>query len=96
MSTSTAKSFVTDAVFKEHVVTGAYATGFTLGLLAKDVAIAATLAEAAGVDAPLCSISRERWAEAWAGLGGAVDHSEAHKQWWRRAPNATAGCDDGA
>ncbi len=79
---STARSFNTEVVLKEHVITGAYATGFALGLLAKDVGIAAALAEASGVEAPLCRLVSERWAEAAAALGFATDHSEAHKRWW--------------
>ena len=45
MNVSTGRSFVTEYVMKEHVVTGKYATGFALGLLAKDARIAAELAE---------------------------------------------------
>ena len=50
INTSTGRSFNTEVVFKEEVVTGRYATGFALALLAKDVGIAASLADAAGVD----------------------------------------------
>ena len=66
---------------KEDVVTGRYHTGFALGLLAKDVGIAASLAEAVGVDAPACQLVRHRWAQA-RGPGFAADHSAAHRQWW--------------
>ena len=82
MNASTGRSFNTEVVLKDHVLTGEYATGFALGLLAKDVGIAASLAAAAEVDAPLCALVSRRWAEAAADLGGAVDHSEAHKHWW--------------
>lgn len=82
MNASSGRSFNTEYVVKDHVLTGTYGTGFALGLLAKDVAIAATLAEAAGVDAPLCKLVSRRFAEALADLGPAADHSEAHKQWW--------------
>ena len=56
---STARSFNSEVVFKEHVVSGEYATAFALGLITKDVGIAANLAEESGVDAPL-SGSRAR------------------------------------
>jgi len=79
---STARSFNTEVVFKEHVVTGRYATGFALGLLSKDVGIAVALAEASEVDAPVCHLVSGRWAEALEELGFATDHSEAHKRWW--------------
>ena len=82
VNTSTGRSFNTEVVLKEDVITGRYGTGFALGLLAKDVGIAADLAEAVGVDAPACRLVRSRWAQAAAGLGFAADHSEAHKHWW--------------
>ena len=95
MNASTGRSFNTEVVFKEHVLTGEYATGFALGLLAKDVGIAAGLARSAGVDAPLLELARRRWADAAGELGGAADHSEAHKGWWPtrldRAADAGAG-----
>jgi 3-hydroxyisobutyrate dehydrogenase len=87
---STGRSFVTELVLKEHVVTGRYATGFALGLLAKDVAIAADLAQAGGVDSPVCRLVSERWAAALDGLGFAADHSEAHKTWWPDGTSAAA------
>jgi 3-hydroxyisobutyrate dehydrogenase len=82
MNASTGRSFNTEVVAKDHVLTGAYATGFALGLLAKDVGIAAKLAASAEVDAPLLELASRRWAEAAGELGDAADHSEAHKAWW--------------
>lgn len=82
MNASTGRSFTTENVFKEHVLTGSYATGFALGLLAKDVGIAANLAETARVDAPLVQLVSRRWTEAADDLGPDADHSEAHKHWW--------------
>ena len=82
VNSSTGRSFNTEVVLKQDVITGRYGTGFALGLLAKDVGIAADLADAVGVDAPACQLVRRRWAEAATGLGFAADHSEAHKQWW--------------
>jgi 3-hydroxyisobutyrate dehydrogenase len=82
INTSTGRSFNTEVVLKDDVITGRYGTGFALGLLAKDVGIAADLAEAVGVDAPACQLVRSRWEAAAAGLGFAADHSEAHKRWW--------------
>jgi 3-hydroxyisobutyrate dehydrogenase len=79
---STARSFNSEVVFKEHVVSGRYATAFALGLITKDVGIAAGLAEESGVDAPLTRLSSARWTAALGELGHAADHSEAHKHWW--------------
>lgn len=82
INASTGRSFNTEVVLKDDVITGRYGTRFALGLLAKDVGIAADLAEAVGVDAPACQLIRRRWAEAATDLGFAADHSEAHKRWW--------------
>jgi 3-hydroxyisobutyrate dehydrogenase len=82
INASTGRSFNTEVVLKDDVITGRYGTRFALGLLAKDVGIAADLAEAVGVDAPACQLVRRRWAAAAADLGFATDHSEAHKSWW--------------
>jgi 3-hydroxyisobutyrate dehydrogenase len=83
LNASTGRSFNSEIVFKEHVITGTYATRFALGLITKDVGIAATLAEASGVDAPMAKASSERWAQSLAALDFATDHSEAHKGLWQ-------------
>jgi 3-hydroxyisobutyrate dehydrogenase len=82
LNASTGRSFNSEVVFKEHVLTGRYGTGFALGLLAKDVGIAAELARTGGVDAPVCLLVSTRWAEAADELGFAADHSRAHRRWW--------------
>jgi len=70
-------------VFKEDVVPGRYATGFALALLAKDTSIAAALARAADLDAPVCELVSERWAQARDALPAGSDHSLAHRGWWQ-------------
>lgn len=82
INASTGRSFESEVVLEHHVVNGAYATGFGLGLLAKDVAIAASLAERVEVDAPTAELMHARWRDAESRLGGARDHSEAHQAWW--------------
>jgi 3-hydroxyisobutyrate dehydrogenase len=82
VNNSTGRSFCSDVVFPDEVVTGRYDTGFALGLLAKDVTIAAGMADGSGVDAPVCRLVQQRWAEAARALGFAADHSLAHKEWW--------------
>ena len=81
INTSTGRSFVSE-IFASEVITGRYGTGFALGLLAKDVRIAASVAAAAGVDAPAITLTVERWAKALAALGPAADQSKAHQAWW--------------
>jgi 3-hydroxyisobutyrate dehydrogenase len=81
LNASTGRNFSTEYTLKEHVVPGRFATGFALGLLAKDVAIAADLAEAIGIDAPQCRLIRQMWADAEAAMGSGSDHSVAIKRW---------------
>lgn len=81
LNVSTGKSFISEVVMKEHVVNEKYATGFAMGLLTKDVRIAAGLAEAVGQDAPLAQLVKARWEQANAELGETSDHSEAIKAW---------------
>ena len=64
LNASTGRSFNSEHVIKDHVLTGSYGTGFALGLLAKDVGIAAALAAAVEVDAPLADLVSGRLAEA--------------------------------
>lgn len=81
LNVSTGRSFHTDLVLREHVVGGKFATGFQLGLLAKDVRIAADLAQALRLDAPLVRLVSERFETARDVLGYTRDHTEAIKAW---------------
>jgi 3-hydroxyisobutyrate dehydrogenase len=81
LNASTGRNFSTEYAMKEHVLSGKFATGFALGLLAKDIGIAADLAVDVGVDAPLSRLLKKRWAEAVAKGGPAVDHSAAIRYW---------------
>ncbi len=85
MNTSTARNFQTDVVMKPHVVDGAFATGFALALLAKDVGIAESLSQSLGLDTPMLRKSSEMWREARDALDPGADNTEAYKAWKRRA-----------
>lgn len=77
LNVSTGRSFVTELVAKEHVIPGRFATGFALGLLAKDVRIAADLGEDVQMDLPLFRLARERFALARDMEGAGADSSRA-------------------
>jgi len=81
INASTGRNFITEMVMKDHVINGKFSTGFALGLLAKDVRIAADLGEAVELDAPVSRLIRERWALARDRLGPTRDNSEAIKSW---------------
>jgi 3-hydroxyisobutyrate dehydrogenase len=84
INVSTGRSFPTDLVIKQHVLSGTFATGFALGLLAKDVKIAADLASQIGAEAPIGRMICDLWAEARDAIGPEHDHSRAAEHWDRR------------
>ncbi|MFC3226109.1 NAD(P)-dependent oxidoreductase [Marinibaculum pumilum] len=77
MNVSTGRNFHTDVVMKDHVVGEKFATGFAVGLLAKDVKIAADLGRAMKMAAPMANLTEERWATARDRLGATADNSLA-------------------
>ena len=81
INVSTGRNFITEVVMKEHVVDRKFSTGFTVGLLAKDVKIAADLARDVGFDAPVVQLVSDRWALARDRLGATRDNSEAILCW---------------
>ena len=90
MNVSTGKNFNTENVVKQHVISGAFASGFALGLLAKDVEIAADLASAIDVDSPLTRLSSALLGEARDRVGGEKDHTLAYTYWEKRDKKAAA------
>jgi 3-hydroxyisobutyrate dehydrogenase len=81
MNVSTGRNFSTENVFAQHVLSGDFATGFALGLLAKDVGIAADLADAMGRTLPIVDETNRWWQAALDRLGPNIDHSAAFKAW---------------
>jgi len=88
---STGKSFCTENLLKQHVNSGVFGTGFSAGLLAKDVGIATDLGEQMGIDAPVSRLVRDRWASARDGVGAGADHTRAAPFW--ASQSAVAGRD---
>lgn len=90
INVSTGRSFATENLIKQHVLSGAFGTGFALGLLAKDVGIAADLADQIGMDAPVGQLIRDMWADARDAVGGDQDHTRAAPHWEKRAMQQAA------
>lgn len=84
MNVSTGRNFNSEMTIKQHVISGKFATGFQLGLMAKDVKIAADLAEAIAIEAPLARLVRAMWSEAREGMGERADFTAAAMHWQRR------------
>lgn len=90
INVSTGRSFATDVVIKEHVLNEKFATGFALGLLTKDVGIAADLAEQITAHAPIGALIREMYLDANEGLGSGTDHSRAAQHWAQKSHKPAA------
>jgi 3-hydroxyisobutyrate dehydrogenase len=90
INVSTGRSFATEMMIKQHVLSGAFGTGFALGLLAKDVKIAADLADQIGVEAPVTRLISDLWSEARDALGAEQDHTKAATHWERRGQRRAA------
>jgi 3-hydroxyisobutyrate dehydrogenase len=84
INVSTGRSFATEVVIKEHVLNEKFATGFALGLLTKDVGIAADLADRIDVHAPVGALIRDLYRSANDAIGGTEDHTRAAPWWAQR------------
>ena len=76
---SSGRSFVTEVLVPERVLTGTWPRTFRLALLDKDVGIARSFVRGAGVDAPVIDLAGTLLAAARAELGDEADHVEAIK-----------------
>ncbi len=76
---STGRNYTTERKIPQQVLTGAFASGFRLALMAKDVGIAAGLARDLGVEAPYLRETLKLWRAARKRLPGAADHTEIYR-----------------
>jgi 3-hydroxyisobutyrate dehydrogenase len=81
LNVSTGKTFASEFIIKQHILSEEFASGFAIGLMAKDVGIAAALSEAVGYDAPIAALVRDRLNEARDALGFSVDNTAGFKVW---------------
>lgn len=79
INASSGRSNASMNLFPERVITKAYPRTFRLALLDKDVGIAADIARAQGVDAPMLDLASRLYHEARADLGEESDHVEIVK-----------------
>jgi 3-hydroxyisobutyrate dehydrogenase len=91
LNASSGRNVSTETTLIEEVLTRRFAANFTLGLLTKDLGIAARLADSLEIDAPLCAVVHERLARAGAELGWQTDYTETVRLWERLAGIRTAG-----
>lgn len=84
VNVSTGQSFASTVVMKNHVVPKTYDTGFKIGLISKDAAIASDLSSSLGCDAPIIRLAAQRWVAARDALGSESDNSLAITAWRKK------------
>ncbi len=76
INASTGRNSTTERKIPRDVLTGAFASGFRLALMTKDVGIAAGLARGLGVETPYLKETLRLWRAAQRRLPAHADHSE--------------------
>jgi 3-hydroxyisobutyrate dehydrogenase len=76
LNASTGRNNSTENKLKQQVLSGDFASGFAMSLMAKDLHTAAGIARHLGVAAPLAEACEALWAEAGDKLGSGADHTE--------------------
>jgi len=79
INASTGKNSTTERKIPQQIFTRAFASGFKLALMAKDVGIAAQLSEDTRVPAPYLKQTRKHWRDAERALPAGADHTEMYK-----------------
>src|SRR5690606_18013258 len=75
LNLSTGMNNSTQKKFKQFVLSRKFDSGFTLGLMVKDLSIALGIAHDHDVNAPFAGLCRDLWAGASAVLGPQADHT---------------------
>jgi 3-hydroxyisobutyrate dehydrogenase len=79
LNVSTGRSFATEVNAKQCILSNTFESGFMLGLLAKDVRIAAELADHLDLKAPLVHSESDLWEQAEKALGPRTDHTMIYR-----------------
>lgn len=91
LNASTGRNNSTEVKLKPFVISEAFNSGFALSLMAKDLRIAADLAEHLDLALPQIQSVATLWEEARAGLGAQADHTEIHRHLRKLAEAGTRG-----
>lgn len=76
LNASSGRNNSTEIKLKQFVISQSYGSGFSLGLMAKDLRTAKDLADALDVAMPLSKAVVGLWNDAEGDIGGAADHTE--------------------
>jgi 3-hydroxyisobutyrate dehydrogenase len=77
LNASSGRSFASESLVGDRVLTGRWPRTFRLALLEKDVSIATAFLREVGVAGPVLELTRSLFAQARAELGDSADHVEA-------------------
>ena len=90
INASTGKNYSTERKIPKQILTGAFASGFKLALMAKDVGIAARLARDLRLETPVLRETLRLFRLAQKRLAGDADHTEIYKVQERLAKRRSA------
>jgi len=76
VNASTGRNNSTENKFAQFIFNKKFNSGFALGLMAKDLALAMEVAKAVDVEAEMGQACLHLWQEAERSLGGGADHTE--------------------
>lgn len=79
LNVGTGKNNSTENKLMQFIVSGKFNSGFSLGLMKKDINIATDLAKSLGSETLLGEVLLESWAAAEAKLSGKADHTEIYR-----------------
>lgn len=82
---STGRNNSTEVKLKPHILSGTYASGFAMALMAKDLVTASDLAKRMGMSACGAEQAAALWSDALADLGPGADHTRIHAFLKKRA-----------
>ena len=81
LNASSGRNAATEGKVAQEILNRNFGLGFTVGLMAKDVGIAAGMAEGLGLEAPFLAQTRDLWRAAEELLGGGADSTAVVKLW---------------
>jgi 3-hydroxyisobutyrate dehydrogenase len=79
LNASTGRNNSTEVKMKPFILSGSFASGFSMALMAKDLQTAADLAEELGLNARIVKDTAELWSEASTAEGSGADHTEIYR-----------------
>jgi 3-hydroxyisobutyrate dehydrogenase len=79
LNASTGRNNSTEVKMKPFILSGSFASGFSMALMAKDLGTAAGLAEELGIRAGIARDTAAFWSDASRALGPRADHTEIYR-----------------